>query len=365
MLLELPDRDTTTRRELIVALRIAIPVWTLFGLACAASALWAMRTHGHSPTRIALYEILVWNGWAAGTLVVIALGRRLPLLPFSFRAATGHVAAALVLGLLHHAWWSSLLVVVRPFDAMGVQSLWPALRNGVADRMFLEGVVYFAVLGVTYAVDYQRRLRDREIRAAQLEASLAQARLAALEFQLQPHFLFNTLHAIGGLVRQGRGGEAIEMVAGLSDLLRYSLDHAGKHLVTLAQELAIVRRYLEIQGQRFSDRLTVDVAIAAELQHVRVPALMLQPLVENAIQHGVERTSGPASIKLHAHRTGDRLALSIENTASGPRPATEGIGITNTRARLQQLFADRHTFTLVSERDRVIATVCLPFEEAA
>jgi LytS/YehU family sensor histidine kinase len=147
--------------------------------------------------------------------------------------------------------------------------------------------------------------------------------------------------------------------------LRYSLDHAGKNLVTLAQELAIVRRYLEIQGQRFSDRLAVDVDVPSDVQQVRVPALMLQPLVENAIQHGVERVNGPATIKLRARRDGDSLVLAIENTSSGARPVGEGIGIANTRARLQQVFADRHSFSLVSEHDRVIATLCVPFEEAA
>ena len=350
---------------MVDVLRIAVPVWTLFGLACAGAALWGMRTHGHSAVKIIAYCVLVWNAWAFATLAVALLGRRWPLLPFSWRAAAIHVGAAVALGFLHHVWWQIMLVAIKPYDHMGIQTLWPALTADVSDRLFLEGSIYFAVLGVSYAVDYQRRLREREIRTAQLEASLAQARLAALELQLQPHFLFNTLHAIGGLVRQSRGPEAIEMIAGLSDLLRYSLDHAGKPLATLADELAIARRYLEIQAQRFSDRLTIEIDAPPDVQQVRVPALLLQPLVENAIRHGVERVGGRAKIVVRARRDADTLVLEIANTAPAPARIGEGVGIANTRARLEQLFPGRHAFALRAEDSRVVATIGLPFHEAA
>lgn len=345
-------------------LRVAVVVWTLFGLACAGSALWGMRTHGHSPAKLAVYNLVVWNAWALGTLVVAALGRRWPLVPLSVRAIAQHVAAALVLGVVHHAWWTLMLVVLRPYDAMGPDAFGPAFANDLADRLFLEGTAYFAVLGVSYAVDSQRRLRERELRAAQLEASLAKAQLTALELQLQPHFLFNTLHAIGGLVRQRRSSEAIEMIAGLSDLLRYSLDHAGEHLVPLADELAVVRRYLAIQALRFSDRLAISIDVPEDLHRLRVPPLLLQPLVENAIRHGVERANDAATIAVRAHRDGDQLVVAVENTATGAMPAGEGVGIANTRARLHQLFADRHAFTLAGDHGRVTATIRLPAEAA-
>ena len=343
---------------------IAFAVWAAFGLACAAWAWWGVRTHGHSTAAIVAYEVLVWILWAAWTPLVAWLGRAWPLLPASARASAVHLAAAVVLGLVHHVWWTVLHVVVRPFDDMGMQDL-SGLGTNVVDRLFLEVLVYFAVLGVTYAVDYQRKLRERELRAAQLEASLAHARLQALELQLQPHFLFNTLHAIGGLVRQGRGPEAIAMIAGLSDLLRYSLDQAGKHLVPLEQELAIVGRYLEIQRLRFSDRLEVDVDVQPEARRGLVPALMLQPLVENAVRHGIERTSGAGTITVSARRDGDRLRLAIENPGTDVGEGGEGIGVANTRARLAQLFGDRHEFALRSEGGRVIAEVTMPFEAPA
>jgi two-component system LytT family sensor kinase len=345
-------------------LGIAFAVWAAFGLACAASAWWGVRTHGHSEFKIVAYEVLVWLAWAVWTPLVAFLGRRLPLLPINLPATVVHVALALVLGLVHHVWWTALSVWIKPFDAMGRQDL-SGVADGIRDKLFLEGLVYFAVLGVTYAVDYRDRLRERELRAAQLEASLTQARLSALELQLQPHFLFNTLHAIGGLVRQQRGPEAIEMIAGLSDLLRYSLDQAGKHLVPLEQELAIIERYLEIQRLRFSDRLAIDVDVTPETRRALVPALMLQPLVENAVRHGIERSSGAGTITVSARRDGDDLTLTIANPGTRIVDAPEGIGVANTRARLAQLFGDRQSFGLRAENGRVTAAVTLPFAEAA
>ena len=342
---------------------MAFAVWTLFGLMCAASVFWSVRTHGHSPIKIAVFELLVWYAWAVATPLVTWLGARAPIIPFSLRGTVMHVAAAIVLGVAHAMWSTLLVLVMRPFDSMSIQSF-AGFGDGLRDRLFLEATVYFAILGVSYAVGYQRALREREIKAAQLEASLMQAQLTALELQLQPHFLFNTLHAIGGLVRQQRGPEAIEMIAGLSDLLRYSLDHAGKQLVPLEQELAIVGRYLEIQRLRFSDRLAVHIEVPDTVRRGLVPALLLQPLVENAVRHGVERASEPGTIDVRASRDGDDLVLAVMN--NGEATATsEGIGITNTRARLTQLFGGRHAFTLENEASRVVATVRLPFVETA
>lgn len=336
-------------------LRVAVPVWTVFGLACSASVTWAMRDHGHSPARIAGYEVLVWWGWAAATPLVAWLGGRVPLVPFSARATLLHVGAALVLGLAHQVWWKLLTVAIRPFDAMGPQRLGDVSWD-VLDDLFLEVAAYFAILGVTYAIDYHRRLRDRE-------ASLVRARLTALELQLRPHFLFNTLHAIGGLVRQGRGAEAIAMITGLSDLLRYSLDHAGKPLVALEQEAAITARYLEIQRQRFSDRLTTTIEIAPELARARVPALLLQPLVENAVRHGIERSSGPGAITVRARRRDAELVIEVANTGPPLAGREPGVGVENTRARLAGLFGARQALELRDDAAGVVAIVTLPYQE--
>ncbi len=356
---------TSPRKGVLSTLQIAVGVWTVFGFVCAISVFWSMRTHGHSPPRLFGYHMLIWYAWVLATPVVQWLGRRMPLVPFSTRAAVAHVLISIALGLAHHVWWAVLLVTMRPYDGMATTDLTVALTGDVIDRLFFETTIYFAVLGVTYAADYHRRMRERELRASQLEASLAQAKLTALELQLQPHFLFNTLHAIGGLVRQSRGAEAVEMIAGLSDLLRYSLDHAGKHVVPLGKEVAIAARYLEIQRLRFSDRLAVKLDVPTETHRVRVPALILQPLVENAVRHGIERASESGSIVVRARRDGANLVLAVVNTGAELRDVADGIGITNTRARLEQLFSGRHSFALRSEGRHVIATVTLPFEEDA
>ena len=341
-------------------LRTAMLVWTVFAVMCAFSVYWGVRTHGHSPALIFVYVLLLWNGWALATPLVGWLGRRWPLVPLSPHAVAGHLAAALGLGALHILWATSLLVTMHPFDNMGAQRFGVALREALPDRLFLDAFIYVAVLGIWYAVG----LRERERRAAQLEASLAQARLATLELQLQPHFLFNTLHTIAGLVRQERTTEAVAMIAGLSDLLRYSLDHAGGHAVPLGDELAIVGRYLEIQRLRFSDRLAVELDVPDDTRRALVPTLLLQPLAENAVRHGIEAAIAAGSISVRARREGDALVLIVANSGDIGH-GSEGIGIANTRARLQQLFGARQSFALESSGGNVVATIRLPFEEAA
>ncbi len=335
-------------------LRAAVVVWSLFAAACIAVILWTMRDHGHSAPRIVAYELLVWWAWAAATPVVAWLGRRAP---FSARMAAMHVVAAVALGGAHVVWWSALEVAMQPFDAMGPQTVAQALRGDLIDNLFLEVSLYAAVLGATYAMDYQRRLRERE-------ASLAQARLEALQGQLRPHFLFNTLHAIGGLVRQDRGPEAIAMITGLSDLLRYSLDHGSAQLVPLDQELAITERYLEIQRQRFSDRLDTKIDAGADVARAHVPVLLLQPLVENAVRHGVERASGRGVIEVRAARQGDELVVEVFNSGPAPGAGDAGIGLDNTRARLGQLFPGACSLELVAVDGGALARVRIPHREA-
>ncbi|MGE0396015.1 MAG: sensor histidine kinase [Kofleriaceae bacterium] len=352
------------RRPRLVMVWVAAIVFAVFGLVCAGTTLWEMRTHGHSGLRIVAYCLVVWSaGWAALTPIVAWLGRRAPVIPFSGRALALHFGAALVLSWVHHVWWTAMQVAIKPYDGMGIQRFADGLTKDLIDRGFLEGAIYFAVLGVTYAVDYQRKLREREVMQAKLEASLSQAKLTALELQLQPHFLFNTLHAIGGLVRQDRKTEAVEMINGLGDLLRYSLDNAGKPTVPLDQELAIAERYLDIQRARFSDRMTVTIDATPAARRLHLPAMLLQPLLENAVRHGIERATGPGTISVTARDVDGRLALDVFNTGElGEIEA--GIGIANTRARLQQLYGAHHEMELRGEPDGVVASLVIPNKAA-
>jgi len=342
--------------------RIAVTAWSVYSLLFAAAVYWEVRSHGHSPARIFLFVFLVWYAWAALTPFVAWLGSRVPPVPLSWTAGAVHGGTALVMGVAHSAWWTALDVWIRPFDAMGIQEFWPGLLKSLDGRLFFEVLVYMTVLGTSHAVESQRRLREREMRAVQLEASLTQARLHALELQIQPHFLFNTLHAIGGLVRQDRRSDAIAMIAGLSDLLRYSLDHEGAHRVTLGREVDIVMRYLDIQAIRLPDRLAVSVDVPDDLRLAEVPAMILQPLAENAVRHGIEPLSRPGEVRLSVRRDADSLVIELFNSGPPFHEHRAGVGLRNTRARLGQLYGERHQFSVVTAPGGVAARLVIPFE---
>jgi len=201
-----------------------------------------------------------------------------------------------------------------------------------------------------------RRYHERELRSSQLEASLARAKLQALAMQLQPHFLFNTLHAIQVLVREDPE-VAGRMITGLSELLRMTLDEGGQELVPLARELEFLSKYVEIQEIRFQDRLRVDVDVKNELLPALVPTMILQPLVENAITHGVTKRAGPGRIEVTARLLGTTVELRVvdDGTGAALTPAAverSGVGITNTMARLRQMYGDGHQFSINSQPGR-------------
>lgn len=203
------------------------------------------------------------------------------------------------------------------------------------------GFYWFLLLG-HQGWRYYWRYRERERRAAELEGQLARARLDALRMQLNPHFLFNTLNTVAAMVHQDPR-IAERMVTRLSDLLRASLDHPDTHEVPLREEIELLQRYLDIEQVRFSDRLSVSVRVSPDVADALVPSLILQPLVENAIRHGIEQIDTAGVIQVDADRIGDRLRLNVRDNGPGPNPdATptrrRGIGLRNTRARLEQLY---------------------------
>jgi signal transduction histidine kinase len=201
---------------------------------------------------------------------------------------------------------------------------------------------YLLLVGAAYTVDYYRRLRARDVHAARLGESLAAARLEALKMQIQPHFLFNTLHTISELVHEDPDA-AERMIVRLADLLRLTVDNAQTHEVTLAQEVEFLDAYLEIQRTRFQDRLQVEVSMAPGTEEARVPNLVLQPLVENAIRHGAASTGGMGRIMVKSERRGGRLRMEVHDNGPGPHPdphpgGRQGVGVRNTRERLAQMY---------------------------
>ncbi len=232
-------------------------------------------------------------------------------------------------------------------------------------KLFINVFSYAAVVGIAHAVQSYRALNERREHQAVLERQLLQARLQALEMQIHPHFLFNTLHAVASLIRVKEDQSAIKMLVGLSDLLRLALRNRDAQEVTLRDELDFVRHYLEVEGIRFQDRLKVRIDVAPDVPlDARVPHLILQPLVENAIRHGVEKRAAAGNVTVHVARADGMLRLRVTDDGPGPQPGASGrggVGMANTRERLAHLYGDRHVFELASGEDGgAVATVAVP-----
>ncbi len=249
--------------------------------------------------------------------------------------------------------------------------------NVLRGRMLLNHfILYWGVLAAGFARDYFLRFRAREretarlqAETAQLQTQLAEARLSALNAQLNPHFLFNTLHAISSLVERDPRGVR-RMIARLSELLRYTLDGGAEHEVALAQEIAFLERYLEIMQIRFQGQLEIDVQIGESARDALVPNLILQPLVENAVKHGVDKVSGTGKIRIMARRASDRLVLSVSDNGPGPQKIARldeaGVGLANIRQRLEQLYGSAQSLTLAeAPSGGTVAQIVMPFRTRA
>lgn len=225
-------------------------------------------------------------------------------------------------------------------------------------------LIYWVIVAVSFAFDYYCKYRERELSAAELQKQLAQARLQALQMQLNPHFLFNSLHSIAALMHENVE-RADGMIARLSDLLRAALDSSDTQEVSLRKELDLLERYLAIEQIRFGDRLKVDIDAPPDILEARVPNLILQPLVENAIQHGIEPRAKEGHIDLRAERSNGALVLEVSDNGPGLlslQPIAEGVGLSNTQMRLRTLYGDAHSFELrQSPEGGLLVRLTIPF----
>ena len=294
------------------------------------------------------------------------------------RALAVHVPAGGVFALVHLALasWLADYVFYSDFSLAYL----PNLQRLLGLYFVLDLSYYWALVGGYYVFDYREKYREGEraaaelaLRASRLEGSLARANLETLRMQLNPHFLFNTLNAVSVLAMKGERQNVVRMLARLSDLLRLALENA-EQVVPLAEELAFLEPYLEIEQVRFRDRLRVEHEVPPEALEAEVPSLLLQPLVENAIRHGIARCTGPGYIEIRAVVAERRLILEVRDSGPGfadaDRPAQyaedaggHGVGIANTRARLEQLYGMDHTLELVNAPGGAgaIARVVIPF----
>jgi signal transduction histidine kinase len=311
-----------------------------------------------------LAECLIWAGL---TLVILRLARRFPFGQGRWpRSLLVHVAACLGCGLV-----AAFLSVVaaelireefpRPTITLNVLLLFFVAK--LNNNIFFYGVI----LAVAHGLNYYRQLRERDLRAAQLEARLAQTQLQILKMQLHPHFLFNTLNAISALIHQDVE-LADRMIARLGDLLRTTLENANQQEVSFRQELDFVQPYLDIEKARVGPRLTVDLRIDPAVMDARVPNLILQPLVENAIRHGIAPRPGPGRIEITAARENGCLRLAVTDDGPGlkaPPEALKGIGLGNTRARLEKLYGTDQRLDLADVPGGGLrVAITIPYREA-
>lgn len=320
---------------------------------------WRVRGAPRSWALVAAVNLPFWLYWAAATPAVVALGRRFPLLgPGRVRSVAVHLLCSLIAALGHAAVTAAFAVwVLGPAGQLSDPRFLAQFRPLAEGYVLLEMLVYWMILGVAQAVVYHRRFvaarvgeARAEARAARSEARAAEARLQALRMEVDPHFLFNALNAVSSLVRSGDARGATDMLARIGDLLRITLRYGREGSVSLRRELELVREYLEIEAVRIGDRLTVEIDAAPEVLDAAVPPLLLQPLVENAIRHGVARVPGPARLRVRAVRQGDRVRVDVLDSGPGPEPeAPRGTGLRNVADRVAEEFGGAGVLEVTAE----------------
>jgi sensor histidine kinase YesM len=324
--------------------------------------------------RAFLEQALLWYPAALLAPATLWWGQRFRLERSSWPWAVPlHLGLTLVYDAAHTLMTFPFFVWLWPSQPM------PSFRQYAVQRIIgrlpICLLLYWLILGTGYAFEYYRRYREEQwqatqlvLRASQLEANLVQAQLQALRMQLQPHFLFNTLHAVAALMEDDIKA-ARRMIARLSELLRLTLEQSGQPEVTLEQELEALTRYLEIEQIRFQDRLQVALKVAPETLAARVPQLILQPLVENAVRHGIAMLSSAGKIEISAARQDGMLELRVRDDGPGLPDGgavfKEGIGLANTRARLEQLYGLEHRFEMSNaDGGGLLVTLAMPFQSA-
>ena len=353
--------------------------WTLFGVFIASQLYLNSAPYYGQPIPFgrALTILLIYAYvWALLTPSVIRLARRFPIERGQYLRSTAlHLFASVLFSSLQLALYifaRQWLLGDRPRPFSPLHTFQHVL---VAE--FHRGFqLYWSVLGLCHAYNYYRRYRERERRAAQLEleasqleTQLARAQLDALRTQLHPHFLFNTLNTISVLMREDVA-TADRMLLRLSELLRLALKNTGAHEVSLRQEMEFLRCYLEIEQTRFQNRLKVKVNVDAEVLDARVPNLILQPLVENAVRHGVAPRPTEGTVEIRARRRNGQVELQVRDDGPGiddmrKETAATGIGLSNTRARLDKLYGAAHSFHLSSaDGGGTRVTIMIPFHPA-
>jgi signal transduction histidine kinase len=327
--------------------------WGAGALFDASQTVVLMHVEGkhHSWLPLFAIELALWLPWALATPFIVELARRYPIIRgASIRALGVHLAALAVISAIVETWSAWLQVLFNPW----ANQRWPTFvdtwSTSLVYQVSMFVIVYMLILTVTYLVDARERIARQMTEAARLNEELSKAQLTALRRQLEPHFMYNTLNTIAGLVRDQRNQTAVNMIVGLSEFLRRASEDSHRAQVTLAEEVEYLQRYVDIQKLRFGDRLTVNLDIPGELLHAQVPNLLLQPLVENAIKHGISKRVAGGTIRIVGTSRQNTLWLSVSNdgpcTQQDLDATRTGVGLGNLRTRLQILHGDQSDLVL-------------------
>jgi two-component system, LytTR family, sensor kinase len=346
-------------------------LWTGLGVLGATQDVFAMRFEGmhHSWARLFLALTFAWLPWALATPAVIRLGRKYPFAWKPLQTWLIHLGTVIAINLVASAWATALDVLLQPwmpdFRSHPFLVTWPLKFSGGLLPAF---ILYTVILTVTYVLDSRARAAAHQTSTARLNEQLSVAQLNALQRQIEPHFIFNSLNSISGLVREHKNDAAVSMIVALSDFLRRVAGSSNDAQVRLAQEVEFLEKYLLIQEARFAGRLRLQLQIPDELREARVPSLILQPLVENAIKHGIAKRVHGGEVRVAAARSDNILCLTVYN--DGPllegdeRALKDGIGLANLRTRLKLLYRDDFELRLENYGiTGVQVSVALPYRE--
>jgi two-component system LytT family sensor kinase len=342
------DRPTPMPRWALLAIYLVAWVLLMLVFASQSYAMGALKGEPMSFENAFLWAVGDWSAWSIVAPLPLLLARRWPLGTLGLVRGTLVYAAGFLGTLVVHAGLYLALdrligTAWRPEDPF--VTMWGLY---IIKKAAFDLLVFAALVGLMHGLGYYALYRERELQTARLTAQLAESRLHVLATQLQPHFLFNTLNTVSALIRRDPDG-ADRVIARLGDLLRMSLQREGVPCATIKDELAFLDPFVEIQRTRFQDRLTVRVAVAPDVLDALVPALLLQPLVENAIKHGMEPKAGAVTVVVTVRREGARLLIEVCDDGRGvpsEGPSREGIGLGNTRARLQELYGAEASFSI-------------------
>lgn len=344
--------------------------WLALALFDATQTVVSMRAMGMHHAWLTLFFVTAacWAPWALLTPAILALLRRFRLPSRKPSSWLVHGAACLGIGVVWATWAAFLEHATNPFAyADGPGAFIPLWRAKLLGTVVVDVLLYGVVAALSMTLHAHQRLWQQRAASARLAELLAQAQLASLRLQIEPHFIFNALNAVTGLIREQKGHDAITAIAALGDLLRRVTERSERQFVSMAEEIDFVRKYLDIQRMRFAERLRYQIDIPAELLQAQVPDFIAQALVENAIKHGISRRAKGGEVRVSAACDGAVLTLRVANDGPPlPQQLQERVGLSNTRQRLLALFGDASGLTLQNQADHgVLATITLPYRVPA